>query len=92
MYSRWNLSNILLYNRFVMQELLNKIPWEIAILLVLSIGLAPYKPPHIWEKLLMLSEGTLRRPVDWFDLILHATPWLILILKGLFALKGGTEG
>ena len=75
-----------------MEDLLDKIPWEIAVLLVLSIGLAPYKPPHIWEKLLMLSKGTLRRPIDWFDLALHGTPWVILILKGVFALRAGGQG
>jgi hypothetical protein len=80
---------VLLYNRIVMQELLDKIPWEIAILLVLSIGLVPYKPPHIWEKLLMLSQGTLKRPMDWFDLLLHGTPWLILVLKAFFSFRGG---
>ncbi len=71
-----------------MGDLLDKIPWEIAVLLVLSIGLAPYKPPHIWEKLLMLTKGTLVRPIDWFDLVLHGAPWLILILKGVFAFGG----
>ncbi len=73
-------------------ELLDKIPWEIAVLLVLSIGLAPYKPPHIWEKLLMLTGGTLKRPLDWFDLVLHGTPWVILVLKGVFAFGSGGKG
>ena len=75
-----------------MGELIDKIPWEIAVLLVVSIGLAPYKPPHVWEKLRMLSEGTLKRPIDWFDLLMHGTPWVILILKGVFALRGGGQG
>ncbi len=40
-------------------------------------------PPHIVEKLQMLSRGTLTRPVDWFDLFLHGAPWLLLLLKAV---------
>jgi hypothetical protein len=71
-----------------MESFLNKFSWEILIILCLSIGLAPYRPPHVWEKLIMLSEGKLVRPLDWFDFFMHATPWVILILKGIFTLKG----
>ncbi|MEE9357044.1 MAG: RND transporter [Sedimenticolaceae bacterium] len=48
----------------------------------LLLGLAPFVPePHIWEKLKMLAAGTLVRPIDIFDLLLHATPFVMLILK-----------
>jgi len=56
-------------------------PWALFVFLCLTLGLAPYNPPHIWEKLLMLLRGNLRRPVDWFDLFLHAAPWVLLLLK-----------
>ncbi|MCV2870437.1 RND transporter [Defluviimonas sp. WL0002] len=63
-------------------ELLDKIPVNIAILAALTLGLAPFVPePHIWEKLKMLAAGTLTRPIDIFDLLLHAAPWLVLIAK-----------
>ena len=71
-----------------MESFLDKFSWPIIIILCLSIGLAPYKPPHVWEKLIMLSQGRLVRPIAWFDLFLHGTPWVILILKGFFTLKG----
>lgn len=72
-----------------MEDFFNKLSWELLILACLTIGLAPYMPqPHILEKLRMLMKGTLVRPIDWFDLVLHATPWALLILKGLFTLKG----
>lgn len=70
-----------------MRDILDKIPWQVAILAALTLGLAPFKPPHLVEKLQMLFRGTLVRPIDWFDLLLHATPWLVVILKGAFALK-----
>ncbi|MCB0343260.1 MAG: RND transporter [Pseudobdellovibrionaceae bacterium] len=62
-------------------EILDKLTWGAAILFCLTLGLAPFNPPHLWEKLVMLKAGTLVKPIDWFDLVLHATPWLILLLK-----------
>lgn len=51
-------------------------------LLALTLGLAPFFPePHLFEKLRMLRAGTLTKPIDIFDLLLHATPWALLILK-----------
>ncbi|MCV2870913.1 RND transporter [Defluviimonas sp. WL0050] len=63
-------------------ELLDRIPITIAVLAALTLGLAPFFPePHIWEKLKMLAAGTLTRPIDIFDLLLHAAPWVVLIAK-----------
>jgi hypothetical protein len=70
-----------------MEQLLNKLPWGIIVILCLTLGLAPYKPPHIVEKITMLVQGRLVRPIDWFDLVLHGTPWVLLILKLLFGRK-----
>lgn len=70
-----------------MREILDKIPWQLAILAALTLGLAPFKPPHIVEKLDMLFRGTLVKPIDWLDLVMHGTPWLVVILKAAFALK-----
>jgi hypothetical protein len=65
-----------------MLDWLDKLPLLILVLLALTLGLAPYLPePHIVEKLRMLKEGTLKRPVDIFDLVMHATPWVLLVLK-----------
>ena len=64
---------------------LDSIPWSILVLLFLTIGLAPFAPPHLVEKIQMLTEGRLIRAIDWFDLLLHAAPWLLLILKGIRA-------
>jgi hypothetical protein len=61
---------------------LDELPWSILILACLTLGLAPYAPPHIWEKLQMLAQGKLVKPIDWFDLVFHAVPWVLLLLKG----------
>ena len=60
-----------------------KLPWGLVIIACLTLGLAPFSPPHIWEKLQMLSRGQLVRPIDWFDLVLHGLPWVLLILKAV---------
>ena len=63
-------------------DFLDRIPWSIAILGALTLGLAPFVPePHIWEKLKMLAAGTLVKPLDIFDLAFHAVPWLLGALK-----------
>jgi hypothetical protein len=67
-------------------EFISKMPWGLIIFACLTLGLAPFSPPHIWEKLQMLSKGQLVRPIDWFDLVLHGTPWVLLIAKGIVSL------
>ncbi len=68
-----------------MRRLLNQMPWSIVIILFVTLGLAPYTPqPHLFEKLQMLSNGELRQSIDIFDLLFHASPLAILILKLIF--------
>ncbi len=67
-------------------EAISKLPWGLLVLACLTLGLAPFNPPHIWEKLQMLARGQLVRPIDWFDLVLHGTPWVLLILKAMVTL------
>ena len=61
---------------------LDELPLGVVVLAALLLGLAPFVPePHIWEKLKMLAAGNLTRPLDMFDLLLHATPVVVLVLK-----------
>ena len=61
---------------------LDKIPLSTLVVISLLLGLAPFVPePHVWEKLKMLADGTLSKPIDIFDLLMHGTPWVLLILK-----------
>ena len=56
--------------------------YPVLILLCLTLGLAPFRPePHIVEKLRMLFSGTLTRPMDIFDLLLHSAPFALLLYK-----------
>jgi hypothetical protein len=48
----------------------------------LFLGLAPFVPePHLADKLRMLIGGTLRRPIDIFDLFWHSWPILLLGIR-----------
>ena len=62
-------------------QFMSKIPWVVIIIACLTVGLAPFNPPHIYEKFVMLFNGDLRRFIDWFDLFMHSTPWVLLIMK-----------
>ncbi len=68
-----------------LSKIMGSLSWPVVIILCLTVGLAPFRPPHIWEKLTMLVHGELRRPLDIFDLVLHGTPWILLVLKMLFS-------
>ena len=41
----------------VFAEILDKLPWCILIFLCLTLGLAPFFPLHLFEKIKMLLEG-----------------------------------
>ncbi|HKI99448.1 MAG TPA: hypothetical protein VKB51_13330 [bacterium] len=63
---------------------MSAINYPILIVLCLTLGLAPFFPePHLVEKLRMLFTGTLVKPIDIFDLLLHASPWALLATKAV---------
>lgn len=63
-------------------EWLDKIPTIPLVIVAVFLGLAPFVPePHLLEKLKMLRAGTLVRPLDIFDLLLHGVPVLLMIMK-----------
>jgi hypothetical protein len=61
---------------------LDRISLSLLLPAALLLALAPFVPePHLWEKLKMLFAGTLTRPIDIFDLLLHGGPLVLLVLK-----------
>ena len=65
-----------------MMRWLDSIPLLLLIGLAVWMGVAPITPePHLIEKLRMLGNGTLTRPLDIFDLCLHAAPLMLLALR-----------
>ena len=54
--------------------------FPMAILLCLTLGLAPFFPePHLWGKIKWIVGGAKGMGImDWFDVLLHGSPWLYL--------------
>jgi len=67
-----------------MWSFLDKIPYSIIIVFSIIMLLLPFRPmPHVLEKLIMLKNGTLNKPIDIFDLFFHTAPLILLIIKFL---------
>jgi len=63
-------------------ELIDDISYSILLPMTILLGFAPFFPrPHIVEKLSMLRNGTLKKPLDIFDLLYHISPFIILGIK-----------
>lgn len=61
--------------------------WKLFLIASLTLGLAPFNPPHIWGKIKWILGGKVfsgnsaMQAQDWFDVVLHGTPWILLIIS-----------
>ncbi len=63
-------------------KIFDKIPYPLIIIAAIFMSIAPMSgEPHLLEKIKMLLSLSLSKPIDMFDLVLHSTPNIILILK-----------
>ena len=69
-----------------MKNLILKIPYDVLVLFAVVLAIVPINDPHLIQKLGMLFSGTLSKGLDIFDLFMHATPLILLILKLLFSI------
>lgn len=61
---------------------LDRIPLLWLVLIAAWLAVAPVAPePHLVEKLKMLSQGNLQKPIDIFDLLLHSVPLCLLVAR-----------
>jgi len=61
---------------------LDRIPISLLMVAAVFLGLAPFVPePHAVEKIRMLFNGDLRKPIDIFDLFYHLLPLMLLLIK-----------
>ena len=62
---------------------MSKLSWPVVIVLCLTLGLMPFVPePHIWGKLKWIAGGAVgMQLMDWFDVLQHGIPWLLLSIK-----------
>lgn len=67
--------------------------WKLFLIASLTLGLAPFNPPHIWGKIQWILGGNVfhsengMQPKDWFDVFLHGFPWLLLLISILLNLS-----
>lgn len=61
--------------------------WKLFLIASLTLGLAPFKPPHIVGKLKWITGGNAfsgenaMQFQDWFDVLLHGSPWGLLLVS-----------
>jgi hypothetical protein len=66
---------------------LDRIPWWLIAAVAIVLVLVPFGESHFVQKWRMLFSGTLRRPLDWLDLLFHSTPLLLLAVKLVIFLR-----
>ena len=70
-------------------KMVEAIPYSVLAPIAILMALLPFFPmPHLVEKLTMLFRGTLKKPMDIFDLIMHGAPLALLLLKFVIDKRG----
>ena len=75
-----------------MKEQLRK-NWKLFFLASLTLGLAPFNPPHLLGKIQWILGGNAFHPEkglqlqDWFDVLLHGSPWILLAISAVLNLS-----
>lgn len=61
---------------------LDRFPLGLLVVVAAWLAIAPVVPePHLTEKWRMLLQGSLTRPLDIFDLLLHTLPLVLLAIR-----------
>jgi hypothetical protein len=66
--------------------------WKLFLIASLTLGLAPFNPPHIWGKIQWFLGGNAfsgenaMQFQDYFDVLLHGLPWVLLSISGILHL------
>ncbi len=63
-------------------QFIDKLPYPTLIIVALLMLAAPFvSEPHLLEKMRMLMDGTLTKPLDMFDVVWHLLPAILLGVK-----------
>ena len=63
--------------------------FQFSLIASLTLGLAPFFPhAHIWKQLMNIYHSRPMAGMDWFDLVMHGTPWVLFIILGIRKLIG----
>ena len=65
-----------------MLKWLDRFPLVWLVVLAVWMLVAPITPePHVVEKIRLLGQGQLTKPLDIFDLLMHSTPLVLLLIR-----------
>ena len=65
-----------------MLKWIDKLPLAPLIGVAVLLAVLPlHSTPHLFEKLSMLGQGVLVKPIDIFDLFMHGIPAALLIIR-----------
>jgi len=74
-------------------QFIDKLPFPLLIVMTALMLGAPFVPePHLVEKMRMLAEGTLTKPLDIFDVFWHLLPATLLTVKFVRWRRGKSPG
>lgn len=63
------------------KKILDELPlWPIVIISII-FGFMPFGEPHLVSKFIMLRDGVVLIPIDWFDIFVHAGPLVLAAFK-----------
>ncbi len=68
--------------------------WKLFLIASLTLGLAPFNPPHILGKIQWVLGGNVfsaesgMQGQNWFDVLLHGLPWVLLLTAILLNIFG----
>ena len=71
--------------------------WKLFLIASLTLGLAPFNPPHILGKIQWILGGNAfsgdkaMELQDYWDLLLHGSPWLLLLSSSLLRLATSAD-
>lgn len=63
-------------------QFIDRLPFSLLLVMTVFMLAAPFVPePHLVEKMRMLADGRLTRPLDILDVFWHLAPAILLTLK-----------
>lgn len=63
-------------------KFIDRIPLFLLIMITVFFAIVPLNAtPHLVEKVNMLFDGVLTKPIDIFDLFMHGTPAVLLVIR-----------
>ena len=58
------------------------------VLVAILMAVLPFgEQPHLWQKLVLLRQGYLHQAMDWFDLLMHGGPAVLVLVIGTYRLS-----